>query len=62
MNYVIDPVYTRENGTVPSGTEQSHASCVNAKWSQMVPEVITLEEECVLNCKNPVFCGIWRVK
>ena len=57
-----DPVYARENGTVPCGTvllgtEQFHASCVNAKRFQMVPELITRGggEECVLNHKNPVF-------
>ena len=41
-----DPVYARENGTVPCGTvllgtEQFHASCVSAKRFQMVPELIT---------------------
>ena len=53
---VLMSVYTRENGavpfeTVPFGTEQSNASCVNAKRFQMVPAVITMEEECVLNHK-----------
>ena len=60
-------VYTRENGTihfatVPVGTEQFYASCVYAKRFEMVQEVITMEEECVLNHKNAIFFGIWWVK
>ena len=52
----IDPVHIRENGTVlfgtvPFGTEQFYVSCINTKRFQMVPKVITLEVECVLNHK-----------
>ena len=39
-NTALDPVYTRENGTVPFGPEQFHASRENAKRFQMAPEVI----------------------
>ena len=63
----LDPVSTRKNGTVPFGTvlfgtELFHASSINAKKFQVVPEVITMEEENVLNHKNPVFFDFWRVK
>ena len=37
----LDIVYTRDSETAPFGT----VPCVNAKRLQMVPEVITMEEE-----------------
>ena len=57
---ILDPVYTRENatvrfGTVPFGIEPFHTSIVSTKRFQVVPEVITIEKECVLNHKNPFF-------
>ena len=36
---------------VPFGNEPFFASSVNTKRIQMVPEVITMEEECVLSHK-----------
>ena len=55
---ILDPVYTRENRTVLFGTEPFHTSSVNAKRFEVVPEVITTEEEYALNHRNPVFFGI----
>ena len=43
------------NGSVWNGL---HTSSVNEKRFQMVPEVIKLEDESVLNHRNPVFVGI----
>ena len=45
----------RTNGTVPFGNEPFHRSNVNANGFQMVLQVSTMEEECVLNHRNPVF-------
>ena len=53
----FDPVYTREKGTTAYGTAQFHTSCVHAKQFKMVPEVATMEEECVLNEKKSIFLG-----
>ena len=63
----LDAVSMRENGTVPFGTflfgtEPFHASHVNAKQVQMVPEVTEMEVEFALSHKNPVLSSIWRVK
>ena len=51
-----DPVSVKEHltvpfGTVPLRTEPFHTSSVEAQHFQMVPEVITLEEESVINHK-----------
>ena len=56
-----------ENGATPFGavafvSEQFYVSCVNVKQVQMVPEVVAMEKECVLNQKSPIFFGIWLVK
>ena len=58
----LGPVHTRKNGTVPFGAEPFHIPSVNAERFQMVPGVITVEEECVLNHKYPVLFGIGRLK
>ena len=42
--------------------ERFRTSSANAKRFQMDPEVTNIEEEGVLNYKNTVFCGIWRMK
>ena len=42
--------------------ERFHTSNVNAERFQMVPEVMKMEKEGVLDQKNPVFFGILRVR
>ena len=65
----LDPVCTRENGTVPFGTVRfgtvrfgtvPYFKCKRERF-QMVPEVIKMEEEGAINHKNPIFFVIWRV-
>ena len=59
---IYAPVYMRENGTVQFGTEPLRTSHLNAKCFQMIPGVVPVEEEYVVNYRKPVLFRIWCVQ